>query len=35
MLALGHDPADRAAAYRALFAEVLMDEVVAEIRAYL
>jgi len=35
MLALGHDPADRAAGYRALFAEVLTDEVVAEIRAYL
>lgn len=35
MLALGHDPADRAAGYRALFAEVLTDEVVAEMRACL
>jgi putative transposase len=34
-LALGADPAARAAAYRALFDDALPDELVAEIRAYL
>lgn len=34
-LALGSDPASRAAAYRGLFDEVLPDDVVAEIRRYL
>ncbi len=34
-LGLGADPASRASAYRALFAEVLPDELVEEIRAHL
>jgi len=34
-LALGADPAARAAAYRALFAGALLDELVAEIRCHL
>ncbi|WP_327475591.1 transposase [Frateuria sp.] len=34
-LALGADPSARAAAYRALFAEVLPDALVGEIRSYL
>ena len=34
-LALGADPAARAAAYRALFADALPDELVTEIRCHL
>lgn len=35
MLDLDREPVERAATYRALFSEVLTDEVVAEIRTYL